>query len=120
MRLYLLLERILLIIPDRREVNPPATDMLEMTWDDELADEAQKWADNCEFAYNPKHNTHSYDYFGQNLYSSNQLEDIVLSAMDSWCTKEREIYYRDQSELEGGYSCIEDTSCRHYTQVSHA
>lgn len=88
--------------------------MLEMTWDDELADEAQKWADNCEFAYNPKHYTHHYDFVGQNLYASDQLEDIVQNAMKAWCTKERETYNRDSS-------CIQSNTkmCNRYAQVSY-
>ena len=30
---------------------PPAADMMEMTWDDELASVAQRWADQCQFGH---------------------------------------------------------------------
>lgn len=38
--------------------------MLKMTWDDELADQAQKWADNCELANNPHPDSPSYGHVG--------------------------------------------------------
>ncbi|KAJ5764043.1 hypothetical protein N7533_002724 [Penicillium manginii] len=74
--------------------NPPAADMLEMTWDDELADKAQGWADNCEFAYDPKHYTAKYDSVGQNLYSSDELVDIFQNATATWA-EEKDYYIYD-------------------------
>jgi hypothetical protein len=85
--------------------------MLEMTWDDELADKAQRWADNCEFAYDPKDYTPKYDSVGQNLYISDQLEDIFQDATATWA-EERDYYTYD-------HPCPAGQICGHYTQVSH-
>jgi hypothetical protein len=102
----------LIIKIDRLAVNnPPAADMLEMTWDDELADKAQGWADNCEFAYDPKHYTAKYDSVGQNLYSSDELVDIFQNATATWA-EEKDYYIYD-------YPCPAGQVCNHYTQVCH-
>lgn len=114
MRLQLLLECVLLIILDRRYVNPPATNMLEMTWDDELADEAQKWADNCKLAYIPRDQSRHYDFIGQNLYASDELEDIVQDAMKAWTAKESETYNEDPSCLHSKVK-----RCNSFSKVSH-
>ncbi|KAJ5745338.1 hypothetical protein N7520_010520 [Penicillium odoratum] len=83
--------------------------MLEMTWDEELADKAQGWADNCEFAYDPRHYTAKYDSVGQNLYASDQLEDIFQNATATWA-EEKDYYTYD-------YPCPAGQECRQYTQV---
>lgn len=84
--------------------------MLKMTWDDELANEAQKWADNCNLANNPHASSPSYGRVGQNIYASPDLENIVSNAIAIW-DDERLIYH------ENG-SCDITNACGHYTQVS--
>lgn len=102
----------LMTILDRLAVeNPTAANMLRMIWDGELADKAQAWADNCEFAYDPKHYTAKYNSVGQNLYASDQLEDILQNATATWA-KEREYYTYDSP-------CAAGQICGHYTQVSN-
>lgn len=33
---------------------PSAENMREIVWDDELAEKAQEWANNCQFRHDPK------------------------------------------------------------------
>uniref|UniRef100_K1R1X9 Cysteine-rich secretory protein Mr30 n=1 Tax=Magallana gigas TaxID=29159 RepID=K1R1X9_MAGGI len=35
----------------RSQVNPPATNMMKMSWDNDVALVAQKWAENCEIKH---------------------------------------------------------------------
>uniref|UniRef100_A0A224XJN9 Putative scp-like extracellular protein n=1 Tax=Panstrongylus lignarius TaxID=156445 RepID=A0A224XJN9_9HEMI len=50
---------------------PSATNMLEMTWDEELATMAQNWANQCEFRHDPDLGTASARFpVGQNLAKS--------------------------------------------------
>jgi len=46
---------------------PPAANMLEMTWDDELAVVAQRWADQCQFGHDSIRNVGRFKV-GQNVY----------------------------------------------------
>ncbi|XP_061389325.1 peptidase inhibitor 16 [Musca vetustissima] len=45
---------------------PAAENMREIVWDDELAERAQKWAENCQFRHDP-HRTINRFTMGQNL-----------------------------------------------------
>ena len=46
---------------------PPAADMLEMVWDDELAIVAQRWADQCQFGHDSIRDVSRFKV-GQNVY----------------------------------------------------
>jgi len=46
---------------------PPASDMLEMSWDEELATMAQRWANHCEFKFDKGRSVVRFRV-GQNLY----------------------------------------------------
>jgi len=45
---------------------PPATDMNELRWNDELAKVAQRWADQCIWAHDKQRGTSQYENVGQN------------------------------------------------------
>ena len=64
----------------RGDVNPPAVDMLKLTWDNELAMLAQSWADTCT-ADHPDLARLVPDRFlvGQNLVYTNNTSKIDLS-----------------------------------------
>jgi len=49
---------------------PPASDMLKMHWNDELAAVAQRWADQCTFGHDDDRNKCDGTYVGQNAYSA--------------------------------------------------
>ncbi|KAJ5381706.1 CAP domain-containing protein [Penicillium cataractarum] len=93
----------------RRPVYPPAANMLKITWADELADQAQEWADNCTIANNPQPYVSGFGRVGQNFYASSESENIVRRAIESWGA-ERELYH------ENG-SCDTEYACGHYTQL---
>ncbi|PNF13824.1 hypothetical protein B7P43_G12435, partial [Cryptotermes secundus] len=46
---------------------PPAANMKKMTWDDELAEVAQRWANQCTFQHDTCRSVSRF-YVGQNLY----------------------------------------------------
>jgi len=46
---------------------PPATDMYELKWNDELAEIAQRWADQCTFEHSKEDGTSEYSFVGQNV-----------------------------------------------------
>lgn len=98
-------------ILDRLHVDPPAGDILEMTWDHKLAAKSQEWADNCELAYDPKGCTFSYDSVGQDIYASFHSEEVLRNAITSW-GEEKKYYNYDNN------SCTPGQICGHYTQVS--
>jgi len=46
---------------------PAATDMNELKWSDELAEIAQRWADQCTWGHSKQDGTSQYKYVGQNM-----------------------------------------------------
>lgn len=53
---------------------PPASDMLEMVWDEELAAVAQRWADQCQFGHDQVRDVGRFKV-GQNVYISGSTTD---------------------------------------------
>ncbi|XP_062575298.1 cysteine-rich venom protein-like [Saccostrea cucullata] len=53
----------------RSQVDPPARDMMKMSWDDDVALVAQKWAENCVFSHDGNYQRYIPGRFasGQNL-----------------------------------------------------
>ncbi|XP_053384400.1 cysteine-rich venom protein-like isoform X2 [Mercenaria mercenaria] len=53
----------------RRSVSPTASNMMLMTWDDEIANTAQRWAENCVLGHDGSYDRYAYGRFsvGQNL-----------------------------------------------------
>ena len=47
-----------------------ASDMMKVTWNEELAAVAQRWADQCTFGHDDDRNKCDGTYVGQNAYSS--------------------------------------------------
>merc|ERR1719228_2250701 len=47
---------------------PQAANMMKMHWDDELAEIAQRWTDQCKFGHDGNRNTCDGLYVGQNSY----------------------------------------------------
>lgn len=59
----------------RRSVSPPAQDMLQMSWSDDIKDIMQTWVDKCKLTHGPPSTREIKGYeMGENLfYSSTQL-----------------------------------------------
>jgi len=85
---------------------PPAKDMVELVWDEDIASGAKAWADNCNFA-------HDDSGYGENLYTSyssgDNLDNIqsLLTGVGKWYDEHVDYNY------DSG-SCGD--VCGHYTQ----
>ncbi|NXF06858.1 GLIP1 protein, partial [Smithornis capensis] len=97
----------------RSGVGPPASNMLYMTWDPDLAKTARGWAKKCLF----KHNTHlgqpgqahpKFKSVGENLWTGSLSAFTAKGAITSWYNEVK--YYT--------YATRKCTKvCGHYTQV---
>ncbi|XP_070573942.1 peptidase inhibitor 15-like [Ptychodera flava] len=98
----------------RGEVDPPASDMKFMTWDDDLATMAQTWVDYCHWEHGDPDIQHSYEHTGQNMWvfgpSSLEERPTVSDAVDAWYDERYDYDYETNS-------CVPGRVCGHYTQV---
>lgn len=97
----------------RSEVDPPASNMLYMTWDPDLAKTAKGWAKKCLFKHNIylKERGKAHPRFraaGENLWAGSISAFTVKGAITSWYNEVR-FYTYDTN----GCSKV----CGHYTQV---
>ncbi|NWS23886.1 GLIP1 protein, partial [Polioptila caerulea] len=97
----------------RSRVDPPASNMLYMSWDPDLAKTAKAWAKKCMF----KHNVHlkergkvhpRFSFAGENIWTGSVSVFTVRVALNSWYN---ELEFYDY----GTKSCSK--VCGHYTQV---
>ncbi|XP_021059931.1 GLIPR1-like protein 1 [Mus pahari] len=71
----------------RRKVQPPAADMNQLFWDQQLAKIAKAWSRECKFSHNPctskQHGClRDYDFIGENIYLGGietQPENVVIN-----------------------------------------
>ncbi|KAJ7985438.1 hypothetical protein DPEC_G00352040 [Dallia pectoralis] len=93
----------------RRAVIPTATDMLEMSWSNEVAASSQAWVDKCALTHGPPSSRMYGDYeMGENLfltYGSNSWTEVV----EAWHNEV--IYYVYPNGSRNGQQT------GHYTQV---
>jgi len=97
----------------RGNVYPSATNMLQLTYDQGLADLAQQWSAQCKYSHNPAASTADFENVGENLFLStkatNASFDLHTAALQWW--SERDLFdYRSNS-------CEEGQVCSHYTQM---
>ncbi|CAH0559018.1 unnamed protein product [Brassicogethes aeneus] len=98
---------------------PPAANMMEMKWDNELAGKAQQWVDNCQEDHD--HNRHvSRFHFGQNIATTwtsktpdswNEMRSDFPYAIGKWFEEEK--HFRFGGGHGGGIT-------GHYTQMMWA
>ncbi|XP_039560168.1 glioma pathogenesis-related protein 1-like [Passer montanus] len=97
----------------RSKVDPPASNMLYMSWDPDLAKTAKAWAKKCLF----KHNIHlkekgkvhpRFVTAGENIWTGSVSVFTVKAALSSWFN-EVEFYDYDTNRCS--------RVCGHYTQV---
>lgn len=89
----------------RAQVSPPASDMLQMRWDDELAAFAKAYAQKCVWGHNKERGRR-----GENLFAITDEGMDVPLAVGNW--HEEHEYYN----LSTG-TCDPGQMCGHYTQV---
>ncbi|XP_053111732.1 ancylostoma secreted protein-like isoform X1 [Hemicordylus capensis] len=101
----------------RSEVDPPASNMLYMTWDLALARTARAWARRCTFLHNPfrkkkggGHPDPRFNPSGENIWIGNAIRQPFdpIKAIRVWLSER--IYYDYQKKL-----CTH--ICAHYTQI---
>lgn len=95
----------------RSGVSPTSTDMIKMTWDDEVASIAQKWADNCVTSHDS--NYHRFIpgrlQSGQNLYMNYGATKVTWDqAVTAWHSEVSLFTF-------GGSNTLLEVG--HYTQV---
>ncbi|XP_069113965.1 peptidase inhibitor 16-like [Argopecten irradians] len=92
----------------RSEVSPTASNMLKMSWSDELAEVAQNYAERCIWSHNPSRSSApSFSYVGENLFltsGSYNGEGVVRS----WVSEVKNYNY---------FTLGCNGVCGHYTQV---
>ncbi|XP_021571486.1 peptidase inhibitor 16 isoform X2 [Carlito syrichta] len=89
----------------RAQVSPPASDMLQMRWDEELAAFAKAYAQQCVWGHNKERGRR-----GENLFAITDEGLDVPLAMEEW-HHEREHYNLSAA------ACSPGQMCGHYTQV---
>ncbi|XP_071958483.1 uncharacterized protein [Antedon mediterranea] len=97
----------------RSGVNPEASDMIFMKWDDDLATLAQEWSDTCTWDHGqPDSDTTSvFNPIGQNLWLGSGTADVQpdgVGATQAWYN-EVSMYTYESRACTG--------VCGHYTQV---
>ncbi|XP_070709994.1 glioma pathogenesis-related protein 1 [Pempheris klunzingeri] len=95
----------------RSAVTPPASNMLTMTWDEDLARTARAWAERCVFKHSPDvSRVHPLlSSVGENIWAGYPPSDFaVTSAMKDWVNEKQHYGYESNS-------C--NKVCGHYTQV---
>ncbi|XP_045397817.1 peptidase inhibitor 16 isoform X1 [Lemur catta] len=89
----------------RSQVSPPASDMLQLRWDEELAAFAKAYAQQCIWGHNKERGRR-----GENLFAITDEGMDVPLAMEEW-HQEREHYNLSAA------ACNPGQMCGHYTQV---
>lgn len=93
----------------RRNVQPTASDMLKMSYDEKVAASAQAWVDKCVLAHGPPSTRTLNGYeMGENLFYSQQVYswDVVIST-----------WYDEVSHYKYPNVSTNGQSIGHYTQV---
>nr|ATU82446.1 venom CRiSP [Lethocerus distinctifemur] len=95
---------------------PSAVNMLQMSWDDELAEEAQDWADRCSFEHTPlEQRKLSRFTYGQNLGMS--MNYPVESSLGNAPDFDAAIQDWFNEVYEYGYNGSYNPNSGHYSQV---
>ncbi|NWR90778.1 GLIP1 protein, partial [Furnarius figulus] len=97
----------------RSEVNPPASNMLYMSWDPDLAKTAKGWAKKCQFRHNiylrePGKTHPRFTSVGENLWTGSLSAFSVKRAIAAWYSEVNVYTYET-------HRCTK--VCGHYTQV---
>ncbi|XP_059211491.1 cysteine-rich venom protein TEL1-like [Centropristis striata] len=93
----------------RKNVQPTASNMLEMSWSSEAAVNAQKWADTCAMDHSPDSaRVISTSGCGENLYMSS-FENSWSNAIQSW--------YDEIKDWRYGVGSTNGGVVGHFTQV---
>jgi len=100
----------------RAEVDPPAMNMQELEWDEDLAEVAKSWTRKCIFGHNKPANrkTAAFSYTGENMYfryPPMPQSQVLKHSLDRFMREKRKFTYG----VYGGKRGI-----GHYTQMMWA
>lgn len=95
----------------RREVSPAATNMMKMSWDDEIANTAQRWAENCNIKHDSNYKRYAFGRFsvGQNLAWGSWAMGWT-HAIKLWADEKKDYSYSSNNSPTGA-------AIGHYTQM---
>ncbi|XP_076803458.1 GLIPR1-like protein 1 [Clavelina lepadiformis] len=97
----------------RGMVDPKATSMKGMIWDEELAALAVQHSRRCRTEHNDDRRSLKFESVGENIYIQSNLEDVSLvlsKAITSWDEEKSDYSYYSNR-------CSPGRVCGHYTQV---
>ncbi|NXL90685.1 CRIS2 protein, partial [Alectura lathami] len=93
----------------RRQVNPPARNMLRMEWNSQAAANAQNWANQCSLNHSPASQRKTSVQCGENLYMS--------TAPASW-SEAIQAWYNEKEDFRYGTGATSQNAViGHYTQL---
>ncbi|XP_036363357.1 uncharacterized protein LOC115217114 isoform X1 [Octopus sinensis] len=92
----------------RKNVDPPACNMIKLYWDNDLAYVAQKWADNCEFDHDKGNKRRVPGKFsvGQNLAQGHTDWEAAIKG-----------WYSEVKDFQYGVNTQNTVAVGHYTQI---
>ncbi|PSN37065.1 hypothetical protein C0J52_25176 [Blattella germanica] len=97
------------------EIQPKASNMMEMVWDEELAYVAQVWANQCHYGHDKCHNVPEFKV-GQNVGLLSATKDVPPDLgllVNDWFN---EVKYMTKDIVEKFRDTGEEPLIRHYTQ----
>uniref|UniRef100_A0A4D5R9Y7 Cysteine-rich venom protein n=1 Tax=Scolopendra viridis TaxID=118503 RepID=A0A4D5R9Y7_SCOVI len=96
---------------------PPASNMKELHWDNEIAAIAQRVAENCIFQHTPQaqRTTKNYEYLGENIYAGSYPDPIPRS-VKKWYEEVKDV----TPAIVSSYSKPGNAIIGHFTQMVYA
>ncbi|XP_071150753.1 GLIPR1-like protein 1 [Mytilus edulis] len=97
----------------RQQVQPPASNMANMHWDNELAAKAQEYANQCIWGHNSarSNSPSTFSYVGENIYvqTNTMNTDVLESGFTAWDDEKNGFHYDT--------NMCSNAPCGHYTQI---
>ncbi|XP_063442769.1 GLIPR1-like protein 1 [Mytilus trossulus] len=97
----------------RQQVQPPASNMANMHWDNELAATAQEYANKCIWGHNSARSNPptSFSYVGENIYvqTNTMNTDVLENGFTAWDDEKNGFHYDTNT--------CSNAPCGHYTQI---
>ncbi|KAL5012974.1 hypothetical protein ScPMuIL_011525 [Solemya velum] len=88
---------------------PQATHMYALTWNDALEEQAQKYAEECQWGHSNVMDVGGFHNVGENLYASAGMTDV--KGTERWYDTEVDYYFPNND------TCLAGKECGHYTQL---
>ncbi|XP_038199364.1 cysteine-rich secretory protein 1-like [Arvicola amphibius] len=94
----------------RQMVDPPASDLLEMEWDNEAKENAQAWANKCGYQHSPQES--------RNIENLRCGENIFMASYPASWSQAIQSWYDESNDFKfGSGPTTPGTAIGHYTQL---